>query len=488
MTFDLAAPAAEDGAGSPIYADGHPAPITLDEMRQRLIEVADQLNAINNQAQAEGRQLNDSESRELNELLDESERLDAAVQQQERLLASQTRLAERLHSERPTARAAREQGIVTDAPPVPVAHNAVVRPSVPATVDASARTYGFRNIGEFAQSVHRASAKGGHVDVRLMRNAPTNVSTEGAGPDGGFAVPPDFRATIMKQVMGDDAILPYTDQQFSSGSTFTAPLDETTPWGTAGVQAYWTGEARQIADSKITLANANVPLHTLTSLVNVSEQLNEDVPALDAYLRSKMPEVITWKINDALINGTGAGQPLGVLNSPALISVAKEASQANGTVRFRNILDMWSRCYAPWRRNAVWLINQEVEPFLTSMVLTGTDPAGTTATGVVPAYLPPGGLSGNQYGTLLGRPVIPTEACPQIGSVGDVLLFAGAKYLSVQKVGGPRTDVSMHLYFDYNLMSYRVTMRLGGQPWISAPIAKAKGSTTLSAFVAIAAR
>ena len=63
--------------------------------------------------------------------------------------------------------------------------------------------WGWRTFGEFAAAVRPASRNGGHVDPRLVVNAPTTVSTEGIGADGGYAVPPDFREAIMEKVMGE---------------------------------------------------------------------------------------------------------------------------------------------------------------------------------------------------------------------------------------------------------------------------------------------
>jgi HK97 family phage major capsid protein len=67
---------------------------------------------------------------------------------------------------------------------------------------------------------------------------------------------------------------------------------------------------------------------------------------------------------DAIVEGTGAGQPLGILNSPALISVAKETGQAAATIVKENVDKMWSRMWARARKNAIWLINQDIEPQL----------------------------------------------------------------------------------------------------------------------------
>src|SRR5690606_36712228 len=106
--------------------------------------------------------------------------------------------------------------------------------------------------------------------------------------------------------------------------------------------------------------------------------------------------------NDSILNGTGAGKPLGILNAPALVEVSAAQGQAGDTVVFDNIVSMWSRLYAPSRQNAVWFIHQDVEPQLMALSLVH----GTSGTA---AYLPPGRLSGTPYGTLLGRPVIVTE-------------------------------------------------------------------------------
>jgi len=43
----------------------------------------------------------------------------------------------------------------------------------------------------------------------------------------------------------------------------------------------------------------------------------------------------------AFINGTGEGQPLGIINDPALITVDKEDSQAAATITYQNVVNMF---------------------------------------------------------------------------------------------------------------------------------------------------
>jgi HK97 family phage major capsid protein len=364
--------------------------------------------------------------------------------------------------------------------PPPRRNFAGTTPALPRTdVRGSA---GFRNFGEFAQSVIRATPKGGgQLDPRLSQilNAPTTYGQESVGADGGFAVPPVFREGIVEKVMGEDSLWGRTDLQETSSNNFTVPVDETTPWGTTGVQAYWTGEGAIKTQSKPSLGEVTIKLDKLAAIVPVTDELLEDAPALDRYLRRKAENVFDFKLNYALLQGTGAGMPMGLLNSPGTISVAKEGGQAADTLKYENILAMWQRLYAPFRSNAVWITNQSVEVQLNTMSYV---PAGGTT---IPVYLPAGGVSGSPYATLMGRPVIYSQATNELGDKGDIILADLRQYLAVRKVGGMRSDVSIHLWFDYDVTAFRFVLRVGGQPWWNSAIAARDGSQTYGPTVTL---
>lgn len=447
--------------------------VNLVDYGARMATLAEEMEAIHAKVRGEERDFSDDEAKRLDELRAEFDRIEADKERVDAIAARAERVAQ----------------VYRQTDPEQPAKQTVRVPAAARDASESGR-HGFRAFGEFARSVIRASSKENPVvDPRLNFRAATYVN-EGVGTEGGFLVPPDFRARLTELVMGEDSLLARTDQQTASGNTWTAPADEATPWGTSGIQAYWDGEGDQLTASKPAFNQLSLRLNRLTALVKVSDEMLEDAPGLESYLMSKAPAVINFKVNHALINGTGAGQPLGILKAPCLVTVAKETSQANYTVRAKNIMDMWARLYAPYRAGAVWLINQDLEAALPFMGALVTTPDGTTAAGGAGlVYMPPGGLSGAQYGTILGRPVIPTEACSSIGVLGDVILAALPQYLTVTKAGASiRTDISMHLYFDYALMAFRFIFRLAGQPWLSAPIARASGSNTLSSFVTLAAR
>jgi HK97 family phage major capsid protein len=149
---------------------------------------------------------------------------------------------------------------------------------------------------------------------------------------------------------------------------------------------------------------------------------------------------------------------------------------------------MMARMPAQSYARSAWLINQDVVPQILKAGFAVTTVAGAAA-GAGALYLPPNGLAANTpYGFLLGRPIVVTEACATLGTVGDVILADLSKYLTVVKAGGVRSDTSIHLFFDQNTTAFRFVLRIAGQPWLSAPIARKNGANTLSHFVTVATR
>lgn len=457
-----------------IFADA-----TIDAHRQRQQELVTASEAIIAQADAEKRDLTAEEQASINANTAEVERLQNQIALRERVTAQAGTLA--TSQGRRTAPEATPGDAVADAPadrPTNAAPRQAGIAPVPAQPRATAAgTAGFRNFGDFAVAVRNASLRTGEPDRRLLNATASSITQEGVGADGGFAVPPDFRADIQQRIYGEDSLLSRCDLQTSNGNTWTAPVDETTPWGTSGVKAYWEGEAAAITQSKPSLREVSVRLHKLAALVPVTEEMIEDAGAIDGYLRSKLPEAIDWQASYALTWGTGAGQPLGFMRGGALVTVAAEAAQTADTINATNIAKMYARMPVRSRRTAVWLIHPDAEPQLHVMTL-----------GQTPVYLPPGGLSGSPYGMLMGRPVIPHQVCETVGDLGDIMFVDFAQYLAVRKAGGVRLQTSMHLWFDQDLQAFKATLRLAGQPWWSAAISQRDGSNSQSPYVTLAAR
>lgn len=334
---------------------------------------------------------------------------------------------------------------------------------------------GFRSFGDFAAAVAGASIGGG-VDQRLAA-APTNFGNESNGADGGFAIPPEFSAEIWRLSLGEDSLIPMTQNTEVSGNSMIFPKDESTPWGGSGIQAYWQSEASAANQSKPVLGTETLVLHKLMALVPVTNELIADGFAIGSYLQNTAPERITWKANEAILFGDGIGKPYGALNSDAVVIQAKDTNQATNTLSSANISNMVSRLLVGELKNAFWLGNPDILPPLEGL-----------SVGNYPIFMPGMTAANAPYGMLKGRPLMLSEHAAAFSSQGDLNLLSLNGYRTITKAGGIETATSMHLYFDADATAFRFTFRMNGKPILSKPVTPPKSTNKRSHFITLAAR
>jgi HK97 family phage major capsid protein len=179
-----------------------------------------------------------------------------------------------------------------------------------------------------------------------------------------------------------------------------------------------------------------------------------------------------YKVEDSVLNGSGAGRPLGLLNSGATITVAAEAGQSAGTFVIANARTMLARSWVGSRRNLAWFVHPDLEADLGSLQLENGGPAFVY------------GADGEAR--LLGKPVIATEYNAQRGARGDVILADLSQFLLAEH----EADVlsSIHVNFNRDETCFKFRWRLDGQPAWASPITPANGTLTQSPFVTLAAR
>jgi HK97 family phage major capsid protein len=347
------------------------------------------------------------------------------------------------------------------------------------TLDAKG---GFQAKGEFFAALIRAGAsKGQAVDKRLVPDAaaPTTYGNEGAGADGGFLVPPEFSREIFTLTLGDDALMSLCDNTPVQGNSMVFPKDETTPWGTDGIRAYWQAEATAGTQTKPIGDTSTMRLHKLMGLTPLTDELVADSQAGASFVTGLIARSIRWKTNEAILNGTGAGQPRGCFSSAAAIVVNKDGSQAASTVSALNISNMRFRLPPGSFRSAVWLITPDALPLIVTLTL-----------GNYPIFMPIGGLRDDVgEGMIMGRPIFPSQHVAALSSQGDISLVDLSYYRTITKAGaGVETATSLHLYFDADAVAFRSTFRIDGQPKLAAAISQNKSTNKLSPFIQLQAR
>lgn len=435
----------------------------LNEMRKKRASLIAEARTLLDKADGEKRDLSTEERAKYDELQGEAGRVAERIKLEERQAEAEADLGKVAEPEKEVREAPRGQ---TD----------------------EEKEKRFSTLGEFLVAVRRAGSPAGGLDPRLSTRAATGMN-ESVPSDGGFLVQTDFSTELLRRVYTTGAIasrvrrIPLSSN--SNGLKINAVKENSrangSRWG--GVQAYWKDEAALKTESRPEFRQIELNLKKLTGLCYTTDELLEDAAALESVVTDAFVDEFGFKVEDAIINGTGVGQPLGIMNSGALVTVAIEATQtiANSPGFLAiNAAKMLARMPARNRANAVWLANQELEPYLYTMTLGGSG-------GAVPVFLPQGNVSTSGFSSLLGRPVIPTEYNAALGTPGDLLLADLSEYLMIDK-GGIKKDVSMHVRFIYDESVFRFVYRVDGQPIWNSALTPYKGSATQSPYVALATR
>lgn len=308
------------------------------------------------------------------------------------------------------------------------------------------------------------------MQATVASGANTDVPSE-----GGFLVGQQRSGTILQRSYSQGQILGRVQRQpigaGFNGITLPA-VDETSRANGSrfgGIASGWLGQANTPTSGKPKFRQMDLKLKKVAALVYATDELLVDAVGFESFVSRILPLELTFRAEDSIVNGVGGYQPLGLLNSGAVISIARNTTSR---VLYDDVRGMWNRMYAPSRSNAVWLIDQSVESELEQM----TYPIGTAGV-LAPCYRPAGYSQGQLDATLYGRPVIVTEYGANMGTVGDILLVDLSEYVLIDK-GSVEQAVSLHVQFLTDEAVYRFIYRVDGQlTWNSALTPKSAGST-----------
>lgn len=440
--------------------------MTLEELRTLWGQAIDSMVALDKVASDNKRTLNAAEKEQYSALEAKADEYSAEIKRKEALEAAQEK--RKVPTSKPMeVTITREEGL-----------------------DDSGKVIVFRSLGEQLLAVKEADMNRHERHEKLERcqklmRAATGLN-ETQAQDGGFLVQTDQSSSLIKRTYETSVLASKCAKigisQNANGLKINA-VDESSRangsrWG--GIQAFWGNEADAYAGSKPKFRQIELALKKLTGLCYATEELLADSSALEGVISQGFVEEFGFKLDDAIFRGTGAGQPLGITNSAALVTVAKESTQSAAGIILDNIIKMRARLWARSRGNSIWTINQDCEPQLNVLSLT----VGNNS---YPVLMPATGIAGAQYDTMFGRPVVPTEYNATMGAVNDVLLADLSQYLLIDK-GSLQQAASVHVRFLYDELTYKFTYRVDGQPLWDKPLTPYQGSNTVSPFVNLAVR
>lgn len=420
--------------------------MTLAELRARRAELIAQMRALIAGAEAASRtDLNAEETATYDAAHAEVGTLTAAINRREGLETLEASMNVRRDA------AARAQGTGT-----------IVHPSG----DAAPKE--FANVAEF---IHSAAYY--RDDPRLI-NAFDVLDQSGrvrseqrmdTGTAGGFMIPPQFRAELMRVDPVASLVRPRA-QVIPAGSppdsAITIPaLDQTgaVPANVfGGVTVVWTGEGATISDTSAVIREIKLEPEEVSGSVTITDKLLRNWEASGVFVENLLRGAINQAEDRSFMFGDGVAKPLGFMNSGAAIAVPRTVA---GAVSY---LDLTALVAKVIQRGGspVWSASQGVMQQVLNMV----DSFGR------PIYIasPVAGVPG----TLLGYPVIWNNRNPGVGSKGDIS-FMDLSYYLIKDGSGPFVAVSEHVKFQENKTVIKIWWNVDGQPWLTEPFEEENG-------------
>lgn len=347
-------------------------------------------------------------------------------------------------------------------------------------------TYGYNNLAELALDVRMAALnKPTSETFGKYNNIATNVDS-----DGGFLIPRPLAKTLWKEAIEGNPLYALCSKMPISQNALDVPyVVDSSHAGTTGlyggIQTYYADEEAEYTGSAPKFGKFGLKLNKLTAKCIVTNEMIEDSPiSIMPTIQPMFRAAMIWRMMGDMLEGTGAGQPMGIWNSGGKITVGKELSQDANTIVADNIAKMFARMWSKGIMNSVWIVNQTILPQLMKLQWNTGTAAGTLV------YNPPGGLSQAPYGTILGRPVIFTEHAKALGTEGDISFVDFTEYVIGEKVGkgsGFRASTNIWLLWDTDRQAFKISIRWDGASKWKTPFTPKYGDTT-SHIITLATR
>ncbi len=350
-------------------------------------------------------------------------------------------------------------------------------------------TGGFKSLGEFAQAVRRHCTHKS-TDERLKRMiTKADGMDESALADGGALVPTEYADQLYRDVLAESVLFDKARKYpISVGNSLFIPVRSISELGVTnsagGSLGTWlNADGVAISPAKPVYNRVQMTLNRWGATLPVNDELLAvNNVALSNFILDEGGIALAWDLNQAFITGTGAAQPQGIMNSPALVTAAADAGQAGFTISYSNLVNMKSHLWTPRpgdMSGVLWLAHPDAEAQFEQL----KDGAGRNL------YFAAGTIQQSPQARLFGLPVVYSYHCYPVGNPGDVILADLNQYfVSTKAGGGVETAMSMHLYFDSAETAYRIIYRVDGKTARNTPLTVPNSANLRSGFVTLAAR
>ena len=302
-------------------------------------------------------------------------------------------------------------------------------------------------VSEYKNAFNEYIRKGNSQALDSMEIKSLSVGTDA---DGGYLVTPSLSQNIEKIVFESSPMRQLASVEEISTDTLEVVVDNDS------MAAGWTTETGAVADTTTAQIDKRViETHELYAQPKATQKLIDDAAVdIEAWIAEKVSEIFSRTENSAFINGTGIGQPTGILSYAAGTSwgqIEQIDSGSAGAVTADSLINLYYSLKDDYARNATFLMNRSVMQSVRLLKESSTD-----------QYIWQPGLADGAPDTLLGVPVMqaadmPTAAADSLSvAVGDFR----RGYKVVDRVG---IRILRDPFTDKPFVKFYTTKRVGGE-------------------------
>ena len=280
--------------------------------------------------------------------------------------------------------------------------------------------------------------------IRTKFHTISNVMQEGVDADGGYLVPDEYDDRLIEKLKEENIFRKLCHPVTTSGD-HKINIAASTP------AAAWIEEGEALTFGDATFSQILLDAHKLHVAIKVTEELLYDSKFdLETFILNAFSKALANAEENAFINGSGTGQPLGILAATggADIGVTTASSTAITADEIINLVYSLKR---PYRKNAAFLMNDQTVAAVRKL----KDGTGT--------YLWHEALTADEPNKLLGYPVYTSEFMPTIEAGAKTIAFGDFDYYNIGDRGTRSFQELKELFAGNGMVGFVAKERVDGK-------------------------
>jgi HK97 family phage major capsid protein len=270
-----------------------------------------------------------------------------------------------------------------------------------------------------------------------------NSLQTGIGEDGGFLVPDEYERILIESLEEENIF-----RQIANVIN-TSFGDKKIPVVASKGEAAWVEEEALIPESDNRFSQISLGAYKLATMLKISEELlNDSVFNLEAYIAREFARRIGAKEEESFILGDGKNKPTGILNDTGGADIGITSGTA---IKADDIIDLYYSLRAPYRKNAVFLMNDSTIKAIRKL----KDNNGQ--------FLWTPSIQAGQPDTILNRPLKTSSYMPSIEAKKKVMAFGDYSYFWVADRQGRTFQRLNELFAQSAQIGFKATQRVDGK-------------------------